>query len=80
MLASIIDLRYKMKNVLKAIERNETVTVMYHGKPKAKLVPISTTEAEMKLSDHPFVGMHDDDSRSVEDTMENLRGGRYRDI
>ena len=32
MKASIVDLRYKMKEVLAALKRNETVHILYHGK------------------------------------------------
>jgi antitoxin (DNA-binding transcriptional repressor) of toxin-antitoxin stability system len=41
MKATIVDLRYHMKDVLSAIDRGETVTVLYRGKEKAKLIPIS---------------------------------------
>ena len=40
--ASIVDLRYRMKDVLRAIDRGETVTVTYRGKEKARLVPSDT--------------------------------------
>jgi len=33
--ATIVDLRYRMKDVLRAIDRGETVTVLYRGKVKA---------------------------------------------
>jgi hypothetical protein len=35
MKATITDLRYRMKDILKAIDRNETVTIFYRGKEKA---------------------------------------------
>jgi len=34
MKANVVDLRYKMNDVLKALDRNEQVTVLYHGKVK----------------------------------------------
>ena len=40
MKASVVDLRYRMKDVLAAIDRGETVTVLYRGKEKARLTPI----------------------------------------
>ena len=40
MKATIVDLRYRMKDVLRAIDRGEAVTVLYRGKEKAKLMPI----------------------------------------
>ncbi len=63
MKASIVDLRYHMKDVLRAIDRGETVTVLYRGKEKAKLVPITDaqeTKPRMKMKDHPFFGMWKD--------------------
>ena len=32
MKASIVDLRYKTREILEALERNESVTVLYHGR------------------------------------------------
>ena len=43
--ATIVDLRYRMKDVLRAIDRGETVTVLYRGKEKAKLMPVPATAA-----------------------------------
>jgi antitoxin (DNA-binding transcriptional repressor) of toxin-antitoxin stability system len=60
MKASIVDLRYRMKDVLKAIDRGEPVTVLYRGKEKAQIVPIKTGKPKMKVEDHPFFGMWKD--------------------
>ena len=62
MKATIVDLRYRMKDVLRAIDRGETVTVSYRGKEKAKLVPITAPEEEPrpKVTDLPFFGMWKD--------------------
>lgn len=57
MRASIVDLRYRMKDVLKAIDRGEPVTVLYRGKEKAKIVPIGSEKPRMKVEDHPACGM-----------------------
>ena len=37
MKATILDLRYRMKDVLRAIDRGEPVTVLFRGKEKARL-------------------------------------------
>lgn len=34
MKASIVDLRYKTAEILKALNLNESVSIMYHGKLK----------------------------------------------
>jgi antitoxin (DNA-binding transcriptional repressor) of toxin-antitoxin stability system len=60
--ATIVDLRYRMKDVLRAIDRGETVTVLYRGKEKAKLTPIPPASAKPgkslpRVEDSPFFGM-----------------------
>jgi len=77
MQASIVDLRYKMKDILQALERRETITILYHGKVKGTIVP-AEREAEPRVTSHPFFGMRADDARPVEQTMDELRGGRLR--
>lgn len=75
--ASVVDLRYRMKDILKALDRNETVTIMYHGKKKGIIKPASAS-TEISVFNHPFFGMTaDDNGKSVETTMEELRGVRY---
>ena len=39
MKASILDLRRRMKDILLALDRNESVTIFYRGKEKAILSP-----------------------------------------
>ncbi len=56
MKATIVDLRYKMNDILKALNRNEAVTVLYHGKTKAIIVP-AKGQVLKKIKDHPFFGM-----------------------
>ena len=80
MLATVVDLRYNMKEVLKAIERNEKVVISYHGKEKAILTPIKQITKKISLKDHPAFGVLADNKESVEDIMKSLRGGRYHDI
>lgn len=77
MQASIVDLRYKMKDILRALERRETVTILYHGKVKGKIVP-AERNAEPRVSAHPFFGMRAKDARPVEEVVDELRGGRFR--
>ena len=81
MKASVLDLRYKMKDVLKALERHESVTLLYHGKMKGKIIPASEDDnseaATSYVADHPFFGMSADDSRTVDEQMSQIRGQRY---
>ena len=53
MKASIVDLRYRMNDVLKALERNEDVHILYHGKTKGVLKAASSPSMT-KVSEHPF--------------------------
>ena len=80
MKATIVDLRYKMNDVLKAIDRNEKVTVLYRGKVKAILSP-PDKKKHLKIIDHPFFGMSSQDTdKSVLDELNDLRKPRYNDI
>lgn len=78
MKASIVDLRYKMKEVLAAIDRNETVEVFYRGKLKAVLSPPAPKKKKkFNVMDSPVFGRLKNDSRSVEEIMQDLRRPRY---
>ena len=80
MKASVVDLRYKMKDVLGALRRRENVEILYHGKPIGTIVPIDVRRKKKDLRKHPFFGLRKGDKESVETIMEKLRGPRYRDI
>ena len=73
MKASVIDLRYKMKDVLKALDRKEKVTILYRGKVKGVIVPVNNKKYK-KVKDHPLFGMLKDDNVSVSEEMQDLRG------
>jgi len=78
MKATIVDLRYRMNDVLKALERNEDVSILYRGKTKGVLKP-QIRRTKLKVSEHPFFGMRKK-KMSVDAEMAKLRGGRYRDL
>jgi prevent-host-death family protein len=83
MKASVMDLRNNMKEILKAVDRNETVTLLYHGKERARIVPLREKRGKaMRMSDHPFCGMWADrrDMKDVEAYVRTLREPRYRDL
>jgi len=75
MQTSAAELRYNLKDVMLAVERNEPVTVLYHGKPRAEIRPIAHP-SKTSVQQHPFFAMSDDDE-PVEAVMEQLRGSRY---
>ncbi len=78
MKASIVDLRYHMHDVIKALDRNESVEILYHRKKIGVITP-TKRELSEKVQDHPFFGIATSDLSSVEDVMQQLRGGRYND-
>lgn len=78
MQATIVDLRYHMKDVLKALDRNEDVDILYRGKRKGVLIAKVDTSGK-KVEDHPFFNMSES-TKSVEEEMDQLRGGRHRDL
>ena len=79
MKANIVDLRYKMKDVLKALDRRERVEIMYRGKPRGVITPVHA-HSKKSVMDHPFFGSMAADKRSVPEIMGSLRGGRYRAV
>jgi antitoxin (DNA-binding transcriptional repressor) of toxin-antitoxin stability system len=75
MKATVLDLRYKMNEVLKAIDRREKVIILYHGRVKGTILP-SSNKKNMKVEEHPFFGMNVMEESSVEQQMESLRKSR----
>lgn len=82
MKATVLDLRYRTKDVLKAVERGETVTILYRGKEKALLQPLPSGPRRSKLSDDPAFGMWKDrkDLKNVSDFVRKLRKSRVDDV
>ena len=76
--ATVVDLRYRMNDVLKALDRKESVNVRYRGKLKGILYPVVEAPSG-KIVDHPFFGVRES-GPTVERQMEYLRGGRCRDL
>ncbi len=73
--ATIVDLRYHMKDVLRAIDRGETVTILYRGKEKAKLMPILPAADRPKMKDQPMFGLWNG-REDVADPASYVRGLR----
>ena len=74
--ASILDLRYKMKEVLKALSRREKIRILFHGKEKGFIIPVDSKVGQ-SVKEHPFFGMDRKAKHSVDMVVEDLRGGRY---
>ena len=78
MKASIVDLRYRMSDVLKALERSEDVDILYHGRVKG-ILTTKRSHPTGKVAEHAYFNMRCRKG-SVDSDMEALRGGRYRDL
>jgi len=75
MKTNAVDLRRNMKDIMRAVERNEPVTVLYHGKEKAMIRPIKQASAS-SVRRHPFFGMDKADG-DVKKVIDGLRDSRY---
>ncbi len=90
MIVTMVELRRRMGEVMRAIERNETVTVTRRGKPKAVISPVNSRtgeaargESELEaMMKHPAFGMWKDreDMADVEAYVRSIRKGRYDDL
>ena len=59
--ASVLDLRKRMRDVMMAIDRHETVTLTHRGKRRAVIIPWSQTrKTKTKVTDLAAFGMWSD--------------------
>ena len=75
---SATDLRRHVCKVWQALDRNEDVCIVSRGKLKGVIKPVNG-KPHIKVQDHPFFNMLKS-SETVEQQMDQLRGGRYRDL
>lgn len=83
MQASIVDLRYKSKEIVSALDRGESVQILYRGKPKGVISPQQSGVFKKSIKDHPFFGMsqkYSHDEQDVVDIINTLRSGRFDTI
>lgn len=78
MKASVLDLRRRMRDILRALDRNEPVTLLYRGKEKAVLYPSGRPRAGGRVAEHEAFGMWRDreEARDVAGFVRDLRKGR----
>jgi len=89
MRASFVDLRTRSREILRALRRNERVTLFYRGKAAAVMHPVPPDNGEagvhgasgseaVKVGEHPAFGMWAgrDDQADVAAHVRNLRRGR----
>ena len=75
--ASVLDLRKKMREVLEAIDRRETVTLTHRGRRKAIILPYPEKKS-VRIEDLPAFGMWKDreDMSDPVAYVNKLREGR----
>jgi len=78
MKASILDLRRRMGEVLKSLERSEPVSILHRGKEKGIIYPVACKESKLTVEQHPAFGMWKDrdDLKDVDRVVRGLRKGR----
>ena len=78
MKASILDLRRRMGEVLKSLERNEPVSILHRGKEKGVIYPAAARDNRTSVEEHPAFGMWKDrdDLDDVDQAVRTLRKGR----
>ena len=83
MVASVLDLRRKMREIVYALEHNEKVTLTRRGKKLAVIVPYELTlpAPPIKPEDIPGFGMWADreDMADPVEYVEKMRKGRFED-
>jgi antitoxin (DNA-binding transcriptional repressor) of toxin-antitoxin stability system len=59
--ASILDLRRRMADVLRALDRNESIKILYRGRQRAILIPAGPLDGQRRpVSSLPAFGMWKD--------------------
>ncbi len=78
MKASILDLRRRMGEVLKSLERSEPVSILHRGKEKGIIYPATPKQNKLPVEQHPAFGMWKDrgDLKDVDRAVRALRKGR----
>jgi hypothetical protein len=65
-----------MSDILRALERNEPVTILYRGRKKGVIYPAGDAHGKVgRVSEHPAFGMWKDrkDMEDVGDVVRSLR-------
>ena len=80
MKATFLDLRKRSKDIVRALDRNQSVTLYYRGKAKGVILPASRPKAGMiPIRDHRAFGMWKDrpEKGDVRAVVASLRKPRH---
>ena len=76
--ASIKDLRLHTRTLIAATDRGEEVVITWHGRPRARLVPLGDAPAAgPAVGRNPAFGLWSDRNGSVDEEVRGLRRGRF---
>jgi len=77
MKASVMDLRYRTKEILRALDAKEEIILTYRGTEKGKITPIDSKCSDSgSLGKHRAIGMWSDDSEAVPEMITRIRKPR----
>ena len=79
MTATTLDMRYRTHYLFESLSRGIEIVITYRGKKAGILSPYreTTSECPVHVVDHPFFGSASDETTSVNETIDSLRGGRF---
>ena len=80
MKATAKDLRFYSKELLESVDRGEEVIITYHGKPRAKLVPINENKPAVIKEESQLFGIWKNNPAidDVNKYVRDLRKGRIQ--
>ncbi len=77
MKASGMDLRYRTKEVLRALEGREEIILTHRGTTKGRIIPIEgKTSSLPKITGHEAIGMWADAKETVPELIARIRKAR----
>jgi antitoxin (DNA-binding transcriptional repressor) of toxin-antitoxin stability system len=77
MKASVMDLRYRTKEILRALDNGSEVTLTHRGTVKGLILPRKSRPARSRqLSELEAVGMWADQTETVEEMVNRIRKPR----
>jgi prevent-host-death family protein len=77
MIATVVDLRRRTKEIIAALDRGESVIITYRGKEKGTIVP-TRPKKRRSIAESDFCGMWKDreDMEDVHEYLQRLRKRR----
>ena len=75
--ASLVELRTRTKEIMRAVDRNEVVNLYSHGKLRAQIVPPKSAKKRPSVMDDPLCGYCKDDPEPAAEKARRLRRNRY---